>query len=468
MQTIIQDVQDRSIVLAAFTRIVVVLILSLGLFAKPAPTPVQLRVSSAPSDKVTALQLTISAVSFQTTTGNTINLLTSPSSVEFAHLGLDSEPLLVSSMDPVTYKQVVITVTSSTVSYLRGGIPVSKTVNRTFTSQVKFVPAMTVAYGTPTILNLQLDMSSTVVPGLNGNFNVNKPVFRLVAMTVASPDSQKAENGRVDRVVGSVTSVSGSGFTIVDGQTGGTLHFDTDDSTQFINGGLSTLSGLITLVRGFTKTNGSLQASTVEVLESSTGIAIQGLITRGVSNTTQFLLVSRGGSGYRVSGSLGSTVLADRGQSVFVVDSQLTDMTGLDFLKFDSNSMLLGQNVQLQSMRQMQGGSLGTFGSLAADYIRLEPQSIRGVVANFQTGAQPGTASFDLLLPASGSSYLSALNPVLSKVHVYQQPGTDLQNLPNGILNGQSICLRGLLFFSVLPNSTSGRTAAMVAGRISN
>jgi hypothetical protein len=467
MLAIIQDIRNRSVILAVLARIVWVLVLSSGLFAAPAPTPVQLRISSIPSDNATALQLTISAISFVATDGSTADLVASPLSIEFKHLELDSEPLVVGSLYPLSYKKAVITVTSSTVSYLRNGIPVRKTVDRTFTSVIRFIPPVIVEYGTPTVLNLELDMSSTIVAGLNGNFRVARPVFRLAAMTAVSPELQKPESGRVDRVMGSVSSVSGSTFTILDGQTGATLTFDTDDNTQFINGGLSTLPGLITTVKGFTKPDGSLQASAVEVLESSMGIVIEGIATRRVPKTTQFLLVSQGGSGYQVSGSLGSTVLADRAQSVFIVDSQEIDMTGLSFLKFNSNSMLLGQNIQVQSIRQMQAGSLGAFGALAADYVRLEPQSITGVVTNYQAGAQLGTASFDLLLPTNGSSYLSVLNPGLFTVHVFQQVGTDLQNLPNGVSNGQSISLRGLLFFNVLPNSTSGRTAVMVAGRIS-
>jgi hypothetical protein len=467
MKTIIQDTGYRSITLAAFARIIVILVLSSGLFAAPAPTPVQLRVSSIPSDKVTALQLSIRSISFQDTTGYTANLVTSPLLVEFKHLELDSEPLFVGSLYPAKYKQAIITVTSSTVSYLRNGTPVKKTVVRTFTSVVKLAPPLTVGCGTPTILNLQLDMGGTVVAAPNVNFVVAQPVFRLAAMTTVSPDFQKPESGKVNRVVGSVSSVSGSSFTIIAGQTGARLTFGTDNSTQFTNGGLSTLPGLITLVRGFTNPDGSLQASAVEVLESSTGIVIQGISTRRIPRATQFLLVSQSGSGYQVSSSLGSTVLADLGQSSFLVDDQEIDLTGLTYLKFDGSSMLSGQNIQLQSVRQMQTGSLGAVGSMTADYVRLEPQSISGVVANFRAGSQPSTATFDLVLPANGSSYLTVLNPGLFMVHVYQQLGTDLQNLPNGVSNGQSISVRGLLFYNVLPNTSSGRTAAMVAGRMS-
>lgn len=467
MKSIVQNATD-SMVFAAFARILLLLVFCANLFAAPAPRPVQLRVSSIPSDRVTALQLTITAVSLRATDGSTDNLVMSPRRIEFKHLGLDSEPLVVGFLYPLQYESVDITVTSSALGYLRNGIPVKKVVERTFTSSVQFAPAMELSYSKPTILNLQLDMKSTVVLSSNGNLSVYKPVFRLSSSVTAGPDVQKPENGRVDRVVGSVLSVSGQAFTIADGQTGAVLTFDTDSTTQFINAGISTLPGLIVGVKGITKADGFLQATIVEALESANGSVIEGLVSRRLGKSAQLLLVSQGGSGYQIAATIASTVLADRVHAAFTVDTHGFDMTGLDFLQFDDNSIALGQHVQLQSIRQLQTGSLGALGSVIPDYIRLEPQTIAGVIANFRAGADPSTASFDLMLPANAHSYLRTFNPRLFKVRVYQQQRTDIQNLPGGVANGRSVRVRGLLFLSEIPSSNSRRVFVMVAGRIAN
>ena len=105
----------------------------------------------------------------------------------------------------------------------------------------------------------------------------------------------------------------------------------------------------------------------------------------------------------------------------------------------------------------MGSGTGGMMGTITAQTVTLEKQTVSGVVSNYtSTGA--GSATFDITLPSD--SYLTLLNPGMLTVHVIQPSATDVYNLPNGIFNSLIVHVRGLLFYDPVTGFT------MVARRV--
>jgi hypothetical protein len=107
-----------------------------------------------------------------------------------------------------------------------------------------------------------------------------------------------------------------------------------------------------------------------------------------------------------------------------------------------------GQRVAVVGHDPLQPGPDGeSAGLVDAASVELQQQTLNGTVSNYTVAETAGTASFDLLLPEDGSSYLSAANPGVTVIHVYQRSTTDVHNLTGGISDGQSVQVRGLLFY---------------------
>jgi hypothetical protein len=286
-------------------------------------------------------------------------------------------------------------------------------------------------------------------------------------VTVSAWGEQVPEDGRVDSLVGVVTAASDSSLTVAHGQTGVTLTFVLDENTQFTNASPETLQGMTAAIRGGTDADGSLRATEVEALESSSGVVLEGSTTGFLANTLTNLVPNTAVGAGTSNITVGANTLVATRSSRFQIDTHGVDMTGLGALQFDESSFAFGQAVRVQSASQFQAGNDGTSDFTPADLIQLEPQSLTGVVANYQPGPSLGSAVFDLRLANDGSSALKTLNPGIASVRVYRQPGTEFHNVAK-LGNGQAVQVRGLLFLSLLPDSRSTKVFVMVAKRISH
>ena len=444
--------------------------MSLGpmpMYAAPRPVPAQVRVGSVPYDRVLALQLTLTSVTLNATDGSTTTIIGEPTDVEFTRLANNSEPLFAGELFPLSYTGVTITVSGGKGTYLRSGKLVEKLSTRPFTTTIRFRPAYALPYSA-SVLILQLDIAKTVAfSPRNGDMNINKPVFNIIPAMVSPWGEQTSESGRVDALVGVVTGVSDDWLSVTHGQTGANLTFATDGNTQFTNASPATLQGMTVAIHGGTAADGSLRATEVEALESSSGVVLEGLAT-GFPVDTRTNVVPTNAVGEDISNDVIATnTLVETGASRFQIDHHGVDLTGLEDLQFDRASFAAGQAVRVQSASHFLAGNDGTFDFTAADLIQLEPQSLTGTVANYQQGSAPGSAVFDLRLPNDGSSALQALNPGLVSLRVYQQPGTELHDIAGGLKNGMKVQARGLLFFSSLPESGSNKVFIMVVKQVS-
>jgi len=451
-------------------------------------TSVELRISGVPSDGIICFELKLSSVTAKAANGRTIALVSNPLTVEIMHLAGDSEPVVLTSLPQGQYTDVAIAAKSARVTSLDPvtGLLVTKQLSANYNTTVHFQPALIVGTN-PVVLNLQVNAGSVVNAVSMGNNEIRSTsqVFRINATQLNASVQRKLAKSAADRIVGSVTSISGGRLTLINGQTGTALTFRIDRNTRFHNASLSTLRGLIVAVRGRSDNGGLLVATEVEALENANGAVMDGVASGYIPDSNLVTLASQDGTGSGMKSSIvGSGISVDPSQNPnFVVDAQDVDMTGLESLQFDANSLVLGQHLQVQSIRAIQHGSNGNVARVAPETVRLEPQTLSGTVANYQPGTTFGTFSFDLVFATNASA--NVLNPFFYTMHVYQQRGTDMQSAPAGMTNGAKVQVWGLVFYSQLPQGSNSVKATrgsavrflvrqqnepafiMVAGRIS-
>jgi hypothetical protein len=450
--------------------------------SKPEPkavanTAVQLRIGGVPSDSVICFQMKLDSIMATNVNGAKASLLQAPVAVEIMHWAADSEVVAVSSLPQGQYSQIAITAQAAKVTSLNpvSGLLVTKTVATNYSTTIKFSPALIVGTSS-VVLNLQVNPANILSATVLGGSTVNKAqLFHVGARQVNTLGSQQPQTGQVERIVGSVTSVSSNSVTVLNGQTGLSLTFATDSNTNFRNTSRSTLAGLIVSVRGRSNSNGSLVAKEIEALENQHGSVVNGIASGYIPNTQIVTLALQDGAGTGMKNTfVGAGVSIDPNQNPsFAIDTHDIDMTGMDSLTFDSSSLVLGQNLQVQSIRGTQNGANGNAVSLSSQTVTLEPQALIGKVSNYQAGETSGTASFDLVFATNAA--FNVVNPFFYTMHVYQQRGTTLQGLSAELVNGQAVQVWGLVFFSQAPQGdmmssvkASGRRGVQLLGRREN
>ena len=424
---------------------------------KASRTAVQVRMADAPSDLVISCQLTITSIVATALDNTTTTLLSQPTTVEVAHLADAGQPLASLDMAQGDYSSVSVAVSSASITFLNTstGAPQQQQFTLNTVSTVAFSPALTIA-STPMVLNFDFDVPSSVnVDTVNNTVSMNSPVFHATGATVGpSAGQQTTENGGVKHVVGTVASVAANSFTVEVGQSGTSLTFQTDANTVFQNTALSTLANTIVIVHGTSQDDGSLLANSVEGLEAASGVEMEGLVL-GYNGSDTLNFVVQDGSGQAITpATVGATMSVDERQvSDFRIDSSDVDLTGLNFATFDGSNFVRGQRVQVEGPAALQVDPAGNAGLMAPASITLEPQTVAGIVTNYQPGQNPGSFEFDLLLPLDGTSYLTVIDPTITVVHVVQQAATDVSGLQSSLANGDQVRVRGLMFYSlVVPN----------------
>ncbi|MGH9567601.1 MAG: DUF5666 domain-containing protein, partial [Candidatus Angelobacter sp.] len=316
---------------------------------------------------------------------------------------------------------------------------------------VPLSPAVTVG-SSPIVLAIDVNVANAVtVSGTTiTGINFGPTSFTITAKAPGAQANQQDDDGEIEDVQGLVTAVNGSSFTMNVGQTGSSLTFDTDSTTQFKDGITSVASALnqVVTAEGFTRSDGSLFAKEVEGLESQNGSELEGIITQ-ISGSTLTVLAQDGiGSGMDNSkiGDSFTVSIAGLNASKFRVNlgngfggGNLPNAT----FPFDATTIHQGQRIEVDSDTPVPPSN----GSISVDKIKLQQQGVSGTVQNLSG------ANFDLALAAD-----SALTVISGQsiVHITTVSATDSRVT---VANGGNVRVRGLLFW----NGTSWQ---MVARRI--
>ncbi|MDR3682385.1 MAG: DUF5666 domain-containing protein, partial [Geothrix sp.] len=348
-----------------------------------------------------------------------------------------------------SYTQAVVTFSAVTMGYLDpvSGAYKQKALPGPFTATVPFSPAMTVGT-TPLALSFDLNMGSSVT--IDGTGNVILTPQMTASLGAAAGTGANPWQGTMQQRVGSVSSVSGTQFTLGSMMGIQQATFMTNANTQFAGTGFSGMgsmaNGMLVSVDAALQADGTYLAQRIESMGvGANGMMGGGLVTSVTGNppTQITLAASAGQGGGMMASSIGGTLtVALPASTPYSVDSDDVDLTGLPFTPtFGPTNLTKGQRVAVVSGSGMMGGGMmGGSGSLSASQVRLEQQGLHGTVSAY--AASGSQASFTLTLPAD--SAFTTLTGATT-VQVYQQAGTQLHDL-TAIANGNDVVVRGLLF----------------------
>jgi hypothetical protein len=406
---------------------------------------VQVSIGDSSADWVMAFGMNVNSMTLTNSSGGTVSLLSSSTPMEMMQLMATMRPLGMMSIPRGTYTQATITLSSVSMGYMDPGTHqyIQRTMAGPFSGTVNFNPPLVVG-STPSVLSFDMNMGASVSIN-NGNVTLT-PTFTAM-MGPISPTGQNPWQGWMQHMVGSVSSINGSQFTMSMMMGWQSLTFSTNSSTQFV--GLSGMgmmtNGIIVGVDAVTQPDGSLLAQRVESMWTTSGGMMGGGIVTNVNGNppTQLTIVANNGigGGMMMSWISGTLTVNVSSSTPYTFDSDDVDLTNLPFTPgFDGSTIAKGQRIEAVSGGSMMGGGMMGGGTINASQIRLEQQGLRGTVSNYT--ANGSQANFTLnLAPDSAFATLTGSTAVT----VYKQNGTQLWNL-SSIANGNQVQVRGLLF----------------------
>ena len=418
-------------------------------------TAMTVNIGDAPADRVISFEITVNSVTLTKSDNSTVSVLSTPRRIEVTHLAGTSEPLVLTSIPQGSYSSATISVSAPEVVFIDNtGRPVERefpTFTKTVT--VNFNPALVVGT-TPLVLTLDTNVGASVtIDPVTSTVTIN-PTFNVTNQQLPAAghdDDQRPEDGELDHIVGQLTNVGATQFTIKLGQSGMTMTFNVNAQTRFEEvGGLSALpANALVRVEGITQQDGTLLAREVELL---TGEAMEseGLVTSVTGNpATSFTFVVHDASGTMMnSAMLGTSVTVTiDSRTDFRVDPDNIDLSALSLPAFSASTLSKGQRVEAESETEDEHGMTGT-----VRRVKLEQQALTGTISGLSNGQFTLTVADD-----SAFKLLTGKNTIT----VLPQRNTEVRSLT--LNNGMSVRVRGLLFFD-----PSHASYTLVAGRIGN
>ena len=433
--------------------------------AAPGTTQVQFRVGDAPADSVISFEVSLaSPITLHPSDGSAaVTVTLGKNRFELTHMSGDMEPLAVMGVPAGTYSSIDVTVTNPEVVFINSSGVTQKIEGKANTPiTITLSPAITIGPNA-SVVDFDFNVANSLTFDAQGNvtgFNFTGSSVTAAASAVGKDGDEEDDDGELENIVGTVTNVSGSNFTLMVSQTGMPLNFTTDGNTEFKDGAsLATLMNMIVKVEGETKADGTLYAKEVEGVEDENGAEIEGQITKVTGNpATSLTLVAHDGMGKgmddTMAGSMFTVDVSGVQASKYRIDQGGADFSGLSVpgpvFPFDATTIHAGQNVEVESQEGM--AAAGTF---TAESVKLQQQSITGTVMAVSSSSAPRTIT--ITLPADSAIAMLSGGGTPS-VTVFDQPNTD-HHKSNSLQVGDTVTVRGLLFFSA--NGTN-----MIARRI--
>jgi hypothetical protein len=397
-------------------------------------------------------------ISSMTLTGSngmsTVVVVSTPTQMEMMHLMGTMEPLAMVNVPQGSYTGATITISSATVMYMDPTTKtvVQQTISGPITGSIAFSSTVTVG-STPMAMGFDMDLASSITKDTNGKLVMN-PVFHMTSAAQGSGNPTDYADGGVDQMMGMISSVSGSSFTMTSLQATQAFTFATNTSTVFDGTSMSAMSsGMIALVDATMQADGSLLATKVRSMMGSGGMMGGGIVTVVTGQpATALTMAMQNGAGAGMMSSYfaaGATVNLST-STTYEMDEDGMDMSSLPFTPaFDASHIYVGQSVMPISTTGMMsggmgGGMMGTSpmaGTITASKVELQPQGITGTASVSLTS---GTAmSFSMALPSD--SAFTTLTGATS-VTVFQQGDTTMEG-GSTLASGTTMHAFGLLFY---------------------
>lgn len=432
---------------------------SSNLISNPSPTSmpktvVQVNMGDSPADWMLAFSMNITSMSLTGSNG-TAMVVSSSMPMEMMHLMGTMQPLAMINAPQGTYSGASITMGSATVLYMDPTTksPAQATIPGPITGTVTFSSPVTVG-STPMAMGFDLDLASSIAMGSGGILTMN-PVFHVSSATQGSGNPADFSDGGIQQMMGSVSGVSGSSFTMSSMQAAQSFTFMTNSSTVFTGTSMSSMAnGMLVVVDATLQSDGSLLASRVQSMMASGGVMGGGIVTAVTGQPpTSLTMVMQNGAGRGMMSSYfaAQSTVTLSGSTTWQIGQDGFATSGLPFSPvFDAGHIYAGQRIMPVSATAMMSGGMGggmmggsgsTWGSITASQIVLEPQGMSGTAGVAISSGSTG--SFILTLPSDCA--FTTLTGATS-VMVFQQPQTVVAGT-SPLAGGSKIHAFGLMFF---------------------
>ncbi len=425
-----------------------------GSFTPPpsGSTAAVVNITDSPSDRVVSFEVTINSLTLISSDGSSVVVFNTPRRLEVTHASGSAEPLGVTVFPQGTFTSAKVVVTSPDVTFIDdSGHAVEKNnAGSTSTITVPFSPALVVG-STPVVLTVDFNAAGSISINLANNSVTVNPTADVRHDDVPGSGGEAGEDvedGQFEHIVGQVSGVSGSNFTV--NSNGTSITFATDSSTSFEEGATfaSITVNAMVRVEAVTQQNGTPLAKEVEVLNAVAN-ETEGIVTStNGSPVTSFSLVVQDGSGAGMNDAMmgGNLSVAVDGQTRFRIDQGDIDFSGLSLPDFNAASLSKGQRVEADA------DAAPSNGAVLAESVKLQQQALTGTISNASSSQFTLTVADD-----SAFKLLTGSNSLA----VFTQRNTQLKNGAT-ITNSANVKVRGLVFFDTNSNSFT-----LVAGRIS-
>ena len=433
-------------------------------------------ITDAPSDQLLSFSLTINSINLIDSKGNSVSILSTPTTIEICHLNGIQAPLVTANIPSGTYTSGVITFSNPQITYINSSgaaVTVTPTLatnsyTDTFTVPGGTNPGITIGSSSGALL---FDLIASQSVTISGTTVTVSPVFNVTPVPPASALPPQSQNGTGMQQMGTVVSVSGATLVLQPG-SGPNITLTTNSSTLLQ--GFSALSQLTAgeLVQvDFTVQPPACTSQTVPPTlcpptllatriqlapPAATGQPPINLLSGPVTS------VSSGSFKMAVMQVLGPTVMPTAvASSIFTInDSSATFATAPQFVSmtsppfvpsFTAANLTAGQTVSV--VASSVSGNTAT-----ASTVTLMPQTLGGTVTAIAT---VGSWTRYTLTLASGSAFATLSGA--STVTVYTNANTappppSATAAPPAIAVGSTVRFNGMVF------NTGGGTFAMIAG----
>jgi hypothetical protein len=361
----------------------------------------------APLSSVVSFQLTINSITLNGQ-NNSPQVISTPTTVDFARLlGLRS-PLAFNSVPADTYSSATFVLATPIISYV--DMTQNPPALNTITGTLAQSPAtLTVNFPTPMVvgsnglagLKVELDIRQSLpVNGAGQVTGVVNPVLYIKATKASDPD------GQITDLMGGLASVNAAGNSFVmQGPYGRQLTIDVNSSTQF-NSGWS-INNLATPafvgVQGAFQADGSLMATGVEVITTARSFL-----------SGRVLAVANNGSGQAQQitmwvGETGADMVADV-DTIQTVDVSQVSTYDVCFLNGPVTDAVFNDSTVIVGQRIFIGGSYAS-NVFTPTMISLRLQGVYGMFVPASVTVSNGNAG-SFLLSNQGLVGYSAGGPV--------------------------------------------------------
>lgn len=315
-------------------------------------SPTVVSVGDAPMSSVLAAMVTISAVTFTSSSG-TVALLKQPRTVELTHLGGIRAPLCLQPLPQGTYTSMSITVTAAKITYMDAttGQPVTATATipaGSATVTITLNPALQVDDSGATDVRFDFDLQKSL--DLTGGTVTFTPAIGGAVARVKDEDDD-ARHIHVDGVV-SATDTAKQTITMSAGDSGLSVTLNVTSSTRFGDGlSLSSLTvGSAIDTEDSIGPDGALTALEVESADDGDVEQQQGQVDGGVvtavtrdsqKQLTSFTMIVRNCG--EDDGCVGESLTVQVNNATQFKDSMMATAAGL--VSYDQSSIFPGQGV---------------------------------------------------------------------------------------------------------------------------